>query len=110
MERELTKLDILQMAQEIEPTLSEDTLTSRSEWVTLGDRVVAEALNVLLSEGSYFNEEMGSVTEPPYIYFARIGRFIYIENNEGFMTYSEHDSTDNAEKHFNELQEMANYG
>lgn len=104
---ELTTSEIVWMAQQIDPTLDEDSLTVRSQWVTLGDRIVAEALNVLLSEGRFIDEEAGSITQAPFVYFARMGRFIYIEDEYGFMTYTEHKTTNAAMKHFGELEEMA---
>lgn len=73
-----------------------DNLNSPGRFDGCGDRPLAQALDILTGEG-WADDEYGSATEPPYLYIARVGRFLYSQDGQGFVDAAEYPSAEDAD-------------
>jgi len=106
MIEKLTNNEIINVAKELDPDLSIDNLSMKTEGMDTNSRLLLEALNVISLEQGYFDEDFGSVTEYPYFYCGRVNAYIYTENEFGFINYIEFDNEELAASRFSELEKM----
>jgi hypothetical protein len=61
-----------------------------------GDRPLAQAMDILLGDG-WQDAEYGDASEPPFVYVGRIGRFLYSQDEAGFVNASEYATEKDAD-------------
>lgn len=64
-----------------------------------------DALRDLSLDTSWLDDEGGNATEPPHLWYARIGRYILTCNDQGLYVSMEFDSPDLAHAGFEKLEQ-----